>query len=51
MEFIKFKNNGVLKTAFKETNDLQIFYSSISELNFKCIKNFTKNIITDFGAT
>ena len=51
MEVIELQNNNILKNAFKESNDLKIFYSSLSEIDFKGIKSFAKKIITAFGST
>ncbi|XP_050066642.1 general transcription factor II-I repeat domain-containing protein 2A-like [Aphis gossypii] len=51
MEVIELQNNDILKNAFKESNDLKIFYSSLSEIDFKGIKSFAKKMITAFGST
>ena len=51
MEVIELQNNDTLKTAFKESNELKIFYSSLSEIDFKEIKSFIKKMITAFGST
>ncbi|XP_060875738.1 general transcription factor II-I repeat domain-containing protein 2-like [Metopolophium dirhodum] len=51
MEVIELQNNDILKNAFKESNDLKIFYSSLSEIDFKGIKSFPKKMITAFGST
>lgn len=51
MEVIELQNNDILKNAFKESNDLKIFYSSLSEIDYKGIKSFAKKMITAFGST
>jgi len=39
MEVIELpNNNGVLKNAFKESNDLKIFYSGLSEIENVLLK-------------
>lgn len=38
-EVIELQDNDVLKTAFKESNNLIIFYSSLSKIDFKVIKS------------
>lgn len=44
MEIIELQNNDTLKTAFKESDEIKLFYSSLSETDFKKIKSFAKNI-------
>ncbi|VVC27387.1 Hypothetical protein CINCED_3A001740 [Cinara cedri] len=51
MEVIGMQNNNILKNAFKEGNELKIFYSRFSEIDFKGIKGFPKKIIITFGST
>lgn len=51
MEVIELKNNNNLKTAFKKSNELKIFYLSLSEINFKEIKSFARKMMTAFSST
>lgn len=41
MEDIKLQNNDVLKTIFKESNNLQVFNSNFPEIDFKCYLKFS----------
>lgn len=45
------QNNDILKNAFKESHDLKIFYSSLSDIYYKGIRSFSKKMITAFGST
>jgi len=37
MKVVELQNNDVLKTTFKENFNLKIFYSSLSEMDFRDI--------------
>jgi len=51
MEVTELLNNDILKNAFKESNDLKIFYLCFPEIDFIRIKRFNKKIFTSFSST